>query len=92
MGDSLTVYRALVGLSHATAMVAPIIYGILDSCRDIRNVRFSHVKRKGNTPAHLLAKHACGIVDYLVWMEENPYFLEQALHHDVISFLSNESF
>ena len=63
-----------------------------DSCHDIRNVRFSHVKRKGNMPAHLLAKHTCGIVDYLVWMEENPCSLEQALHHDVISFLSNESF
>ena len=67
-------------------MVTPIIYGIPDSCYDIRNVRFSNVKHKENTPAHLLAKHACGIVDFLVWMEENPYFLEQALHHDVISF------
>ena len=90
--DSLNVYRALAGLSHAAAVIAPIIYRILDSCHDIRNVRFSHVKRKGNSPAHLLAKHACGIVDYLVWMEENSCFLEQALHHDVISFLSNESF
>ena len=86
------MYRALAGLSHATTVVAPIIYGILDSCHDIRNVRFFHVKRKGNMPAHLLAKHTCGIVDYLVWMEENPCSLEQALHHDVISFLSNESF
>ncbi|KAL0005102.1 hypothetical protein SO802_012663 [Lithocarpus litseifolius] len=85
-GDSLNVYRALAGLSHKAAVDAPIIYGILDSCNDIHNVRFSHVKRKGNTHAHLLAKHACGIVDYLVWMEENPCFLEQALHHDVISF------
>ena len=30
-GDSLNVYRALVGLSHAAVVVAPIIYGILDS-------------------------------------------------------------
>ena len=52
----------------------------------IHNVTFSHVKHKGNTPTYLLAKHACGIVDYLVWMEENPCVLEQALHHDVISF------
>ena len=38
----------------------------------------------GNKPAHLLAKHAISIVDFMVWMEENPYFLEQALHHDVM--------
>ena len=38
----------------------------IDLLIDIRNVQFSHVKRKGNTLAHLLAKHARGIVDFLV--------------------------
>ena len=57
----------------------------IDLLIDIHNVQFSHVKRKGNTLAHLLAKHACGIVDFLVWIEENLCFLEQALHHNVIS-------
>ena len=84
--DSLNVYRALTGLSHAVAVVAPIVYGIIDSCHEVCNFRFPHVRRKGNTPTHVLTKHACGIVDFLVWMEENPCFLEQALNHDVISF------
>ena len=43
-GDSLNVYRALTGLSHAAAMVAPIVYGILDSCHNIHNVRFFSCK------------------------------------------------
>ena len=38
----------------------------IDLLIDIRNVQFSHVKQKGNTLAHLLAKHARGIVDFLV--------------------------
>ena len=69
-------------------MVAPIVYGILDSCQEVRYVRFSHVRRKGNKPAHLLAKYIIGIVDYLVWMEENSYFLEQTLHRNVLSFVN----
>ena len=46
---------------------------------------------KGNKPTQLLIEHALGIIDFLVWMEENPHFLEQVLHHDVMSFI-NESF
>ena len=69
-------------------MVAPIVFGILDSCQEVRYVRFSHVRRKGNRPAHLLAKYVVGIVNYFVWMEENPCFLEQALHRDVLSFVN----
>ena len=45
------------------------------------------VKRKGNRPAHLLAKYAEGIDDFIIWMEENPCFLEQALSHDVLSWV-----
>ena len=54
-------------------------------CKEFRRIEFSHVKRKDNRPAHLLAKYAVGIDDFLVWMEENPYFLEQTLSHDVLS-------
>ena len=56
------------------------------SCRPLDRIKFSHVKRQGNRPAHLLAKQALDITDYLTWMEETPYFLEQALLQD-ISFL-----
>ena len=58
------MYCALAGLPPPSAMVALVVYGILDSCHEIRNVRFSHVQRKGNKPAHLFAKHALVIVDF----------------------------
>ena len=41
-----------------------------------RIVKFSHIYRKGNVHAHLLAKHAISIEDFSSWIEENPYFLE----------------
>ena len=43
---------------------------------DVRKMLFSHVCRNGNKPAHMLAKHAICIGDFVVWMEDNPYFLE----------------
>ena len=45
-------------------MVALVVYGILDSCPEVHNVRFSHMQHKGNKHAHLLAKHALVIVEF----------------------------
>ena len=52
-------------------------------CGFCYKVDFSHIKRQDNRSAHLLAKHALGIVDFEIWMEDSPCFLEQALIHDV---------
>ena len=73
---------------HPPAVVAPIVCGILDSCQEVWYVRFPHVRRKGNRPAHLLTKYVIGIVDFFVWMKENSCFLEQALYRDVLSFVN----
>ena len=32
---------------------------------------------------HLLAKHVLGIEDFSVWIKKTPYFIKQALLHDV---------
>ena len=84
-GDSLVIYNALCEASLPPSSVASVVLGMLDLCKKFRLIKFSHVKRKGNRLAHLLAKYAVGIDDFLVWMEENPCFLEQALSHDVPS-------
>ena len=83
-GDSLNVVCALQGLSLPSVLVMSIVYGILNSTHDVRKVLFSHVCKNGNKPAHLLTKHVISIVDFVVWMEENHCFLEQALHHNVM--------
>ncbi|XP_065634478.1 uncharacterized protein LOC136069648 [Quercus suber] len=82
-GDSLLVYNALCGHSSPPSSVASVISGALVFYGLFRQVEFSHIRRQGNTPAHLLAKHALGIVDYIAWMEETPCFLMQALTNDV---------
>ena len=66
--------------------MAAIIQVMQDLCKEFRGVEFSHIRRQGKTPAHLLAKQALGVVDFIAWIEEYPSFLEQALAHDVRSF------
>ena len=83
-GDSLTVFNAICGNSLPPSSVAAVVSGIKTLSCQLRRVDFSHVRRQCNTPAHLLAKHAEGIVDFIAWLEENPCFIEQSLHHDVL--------
>ena len=64
-GDSITVHRAFCEMSTPPSSVGPVIEGMHTICKDLRYVEFSHVRRQGNKPAHLLAKHALGIVDFI---------------------------
>ena len=83
-GDSLTVFNAICGNSLPPSSVAAVLSGIKTLSCQLRRVDFSHVRRQCNTPAHLLAQHAKDIVDFIAWLEENPCFIEQSLHHDVL--------
>ena len=82
-GDSLAMYNALCGQSSPPSSMASVTLGILGFYGVFGWVDFSHIRRQGNRPAHLLAKHALSIVDYIAWMEETPCFLVKALNHDV---------
>ena len=84
-GDSLIMQRALNELAPPPPSVDAVIVGII-SCADFHHIAFTHVHRQGNNPAHLLAKYAKCIDDSLVWIEESPCFIKQALIHDVMSF------
>ena len=81
--DSLTLINALQDLSPPPSSVAALVFSSVAMSHSFRCVDFSHVGRNGNRLAHLLAKHALGIADLFVWVEEIPCFLEQALNQDV---------
>ncbi|XP_075650221.1 uncharacterized protein LOC142620796 [Castanea sativa] len=81
-GDSLVVVNALKETSPPPALVA-VLSNVRSLAHGFRNVKFSHIGRQGNRPAHLLAKHAYGIADFSVWIEEDHCFLEEALLHNV---------
>ena len=81
--DYLIMIQALKGTSAPPSMVSAVTQGVLDLNIGFNRVEFSHVKRQGNRPTHVLAKHAFGITDFIAWIEETPCFLGQALIHDV---------
>lgn len=83
-GDSLTVFNALCGNTSPPSSVAAVVSGIKVLSGYLTMVKFSHVRRQCNRPAHLLAKYAVVIVDFIAWLEENPCLIEQSLHHDVL--------
>ena len=64
-GDSLIIHHAMCDMSTPPSSVAAVIQGMKNMCKDFRGVMFSHVKRKGNKSAHLLAKHASGVDDFI---------------------------
>ncbi|KAK9984857.1 hypothetical protein SO802_034382 [Lithocarpus litseifolius] len=82
-GDSLNIVHALSENSHAASTIPALIHGMQVTSFEFRNVLSSHVRRNSTVPTHQLAKHALGIFDFSVWIEENPCFLVQALLHDV---------
>ena len=84
-GDSLILMNALNEISPPPSLVVAVVYGSLSAFYGFRQVEFSHVRRQGNRPTHLLAKHALDNSEFAVWIEENPCFLEQTLLHDVLS-------
>ena len=54
-------------------------------CSEFRTVYVSHVRRQGNKPAHILANYALSLNEYVVWIEETPCCIEQALVQDFVS-------
>ena len=71
-GDSLQVYNCLHGTSKAPPAVANVLNGILFHLQSFRSFDFSHIRREGNKPAHILAQHAQSVGDFVAWVEETP--------------------
>ncbi|KAL0010764.1 hypothetical protein SO802_005872 [Lithocarpus litseifolius] len=83
-GDSLIVSNALKQAAQPPTSVAAIVEGINVLSSDVGVVAYSHVRRTGNKPAHILARQAQSFVNDVIWIEEIPCCIQQALAHDVL--------
>ncbi|KAL0017168.1 hypothetical protein SO802_004237 [Lithocarpus litseifolius] len=90
--DSKIMSNALLGLCTSLIIISNILAGVYHQLQDFRVAQVSHVRRQGNKPAHILAKHAKDIIDsdnFITWIEENPSLIESAITHDVLNLSSS---
>ena len=81
-GDSLQVRNFLKGSSLVPPAVANVLEGIFFHLQLFHSFCFSHIKKAGNKPRHLLAHHTMFVSDFEAWVEETPSFLEAAIVFD----------
>ena len=86
--DSSTLKNILTGLSEDPASIETITDSIMAQLDNFRFVFFTHVKRDGNRPAHILAQFAKQVGDFVVWLEETPNLIDDACSQDVSRFVS----
>ncbi|KAL0014778.1 hypothetical protein SO802_001847 [Lithocarpus litseifolius] len=84
-GDALSICNALRGVGEVATLVQNLVVGMSQRVKAFRSYAFSHTKRQGNIPAHLLAHYARNIVSYVAWLEECPSLIEHACAHDLVS-------
>ena len=80
--DSLEIFNALRGHSAPPSSVVNVVTEILNQASLLRKWKFTHIKRQGNVPAHVLAQHAKNVEDYLAWVEECPSVVEHVCAQD----------
>ena len=80
--DSLEVYNAIQGLAASPFSMANVLAGLKKQAPSFRLWKFSHTKRQGNVPAHVLAQHTKDVKDYVAWLEECPSILEHVCAQD----------
>ena len=71
-GDSEILMNALMDNSLSLASFGLLIQDIKAYAKFFRCISFSHVHREGNIVAHNLARHACHVIGFSVWMEDVP--------------------
>ncbi|KAK8561650.1 hypothetical protein V6N13_149187 [Hibiscus sabdariffa] len=77
-GDSLTVIKKMISPKNDKSIIRPIIFDIQSKLGFFEKITFSHVGRRGNEAAHVLAQahHRFQLPHY--WIEDAPLEVEQA--------------
>ena len=82
-GDSLEVFKAQTDDSVPLAPFGLFIDEVKSLSSQFVKLLYSHTFREGNSLAHGLARHAIGIPDFLVWMEDVPPHLYSVVQADL---------
>ena len=81
--DALAVFNAVQGFAAPCSSILFIVDSILQQARWFRSYCFSHTKRQGNVPTHMLAQYSMFLVSYIAWVESCPSHIERACVQDI---------
>lgn len=84
-GDSLTVIKGLMEEERLLIPMSLLIEEAKQLSQHFEELHYSHAKRDCNVLAHNLARHATGIPDLLVWMEDIPPQFHDVLQANLLS-------
>ena len=77
--DLQIVVNALRGQGPIQSFIRKVTQGIEMSLRQFRSWKANHISRGSNRVAHILAKHARGVDDCIVWIEDTPLVIEDKI-------------
>ncbi|KAL0006603.1 hypothetical protein SO802_008105 [Lithocarpus litseifolius] len=86
--DSKIVADTLQGQCTPPMVVSNVLVGIAYKLQDFRSIQVSRVKRRGNKPAHLMAKFAKeidNIDNFVTWIKENLLLIELVIAYDILN-------
>ena len=69
-GDSEILMKSLMDDSLSLASFRLLIQDVKTYAELFQCISFSHVHREGNDVAHNLARHACHVTSFSMWMED----------------------
>ncbi|KAK7851238.1 putative ribonuclease h protein [Quercus suber] len=81
--DALEVVNAVQGITLPSSSTQFLVYGIHQQACLFRSCCFTHTKRQGNVPAHILAQYSKSLVSYVAWLESCPSHIMQACAQDL---------
>ena len=79
----MIISNALKRVTEPPTSVAAVVEGIHALGSILGVVHYSHVRRNGNQPAHILTRQALSFVNDVIWIEGTHCCIQQALIQDV---------
>nr|XP_023876296.1 uncharacterized protein LOC111988743 [Quercus suber] len=83
-GDNAAVMASLSHGGPDLSRLGHVVQDVQWLATGLRWVSFSHVKRCANTVAHGLARHAKNVMEDMIWLEETPPPVVEALSNDLL--------
>ena len=71
--------NALRGQSPIQSSIRKVIEGIEMALRQLSAWKVVHTRRGSNKATHILAKHATGMDDCIVWVEDTPLVIKDQI-------------